>query len=351
MTAINDMDRIVAQMPRLMRTLGRLHLHGSRVLVEDFGKEGQGSLRQWIRRYATWRGHELRKAHMALGIPINVESLMRNWDNAVTYHLMDEWNREGSWSPHSVKVSVKEGPGACPVSEPWVEADYYRWGHVYCDELHQNIVQAYHPEAAVVIPQCMQKREPVCNFHWLMPPTASQDLEQIPPYPGQDVLKDWQSSSDQEAVMGTVRRATRILAVMVHYLREVLNEFHPPQAEKAFTGIMDLWAADRGAALRREREENGWRAGPKDLFVNYDHPYGVAWKTKQKETSDGIEIEVSYCPFAETWGWMGSLSAMKPYCDRCYAGVVKSYDDSLCAEVSRAKTGGDDTCLIRIMKE
>jgi hypothetical protein len=138
---------------------------------------------------------------------------------------------------------------------------------------------------------------------------------------------------------------------MVHYLREVLNDFHPEQAERAFAKVMDLWAADRGAALRRESVENNWAAGSKNMFLNYDHPYDIAWATNQKETPEGIEIEVGYCPFAETWGWMGALSDMKLYCERSYAGLVKSYDDSLRAEVSQSITGGNDTCLIRIMKQ
>ena len=110
-------------------------------------------------------------------------------------------------------------------------------------------------------------------------------------------------------------------------------------------------AADRGAALKRESVENNWGAGAKNLFDNYDHPYDIAWATNQKETSDGIEIEVSYCPFAETWDWMGALSDMKLYCERSYAGVVKGCDDSLCAEVTQSITEGNDTCLIRIMKK
>jgi hypothetical protein len=341
-------EAMVAQMPRLLRTLGRVYMAGTKALLEDFGAEGEKMVRQWIRRFGTWRGQELRKGHMALGLPINMESIMRYWDNSSTFYLTEEWDETGSWSPCEVKVPVKQGE--CYIYEPWAEADFWLWGDVYCDEVHQHTVQAYHPDAVVVIPQRLGKRDSRCTFKWVMPPNAAKQVDPIKPYPGQDVLKDWQSGTREQAGICSLRRTIRITAAMVHFLWEVIREFRPKEAESEFGRIMDRMAADRGSALKKERERQGWGSGPEDLFLNFDMPYTFSWEVGKKGIPSGVEIEISYCPMAETWDWLGSLKVMKPYCEHCYSGIASKYDPSLRAGISRCKTGGDSTCLIRIAK-
>ena len=343
-----SVDTMMSQIPRLMRTAGRVYMAGTRSLLENFGPEGEKSVRQWIRRFATWRGHELRKAHMALGLSINMESLMRHWDTASTFDLRDEWDKLGSWSPYDVRVTIKEG--GCKISEPWAEADFWLWGHVFCDELHQNITQAYHPDALVVIPTTLTKRDPECNFHWSMPPNARKEVKPIDLYPGQDVLKDWQSNTEWEAAASVLRRTTRVMAAMIHYLFEILEEFHPKEAKVEFGRIMVLLAADRASALKKEREANHWRARPEDFFFNFDLPYSTILETEKKISPDEIEIKVKYCPLAETWEWLGSLSNMNSYCERACLGIASIYDASLNVEISGCKPRGDETCHIKIRK-
>ena len=345
------LEKITTALPRIIRASGRLYMEGTKTLIEDFGPDGEQAVREWLRRWGKWRGRELRKGHMALGHSINMESLCKYWDSgAATYHLMEEWEKMGSWDPSNVKVPVKKRVGACPVSEPWRESDFWQWGHVLCDEFHINFVRGYHPDAVVVIPQCIMKRDDFCDFNFIMPPNA-QEPEPVDLYPGQDVLKDWQTGTEKEAVFSGLMRKTRITATRLSFLWEVLAEKFPKEAETEFSKIMDLWAVSRGDALKRERDEQKWGDGPGNLFLNFDHPYDLAWQVDKRVTPDGIEIEVTYCPFAETWGWLDSLPAMRPYCERAYSGIVSSYDDSLSAEVSRSKTRGDETCLINIFRK
>jgi len=239
-------EEITTALPVMIRASGWFYMEAARALTEDFGAEGERTVRRWLRRWGQWRGRELRKGHMALGLPINVETLCKNWDSAAaTYHLMDEWVKEGSWHPGNVKVPVKKGECACPVSEPWRESDFWLWGHVLCDEFHIQFVRGYHPDAVVVIPECIMKRDDACTF-------------------------------------------------------------------------------------------------------NFDHPYRISWETETKVNVDGIEIEVSYCPCAETWNWLGGLSSMRVYCERCYSGIASNYDAAFTAEVPQCKTRGDEVCRIRI---
>jgi len=110
MTKEITIEEITAALPIMIRASGWFYMEAARALTEDFGAEGERTVRRWLRRWGQWRGREMRKGHMALGLPINVETLCKNWDSAAaTYHLMDEWIKEGSWHPGNVKVPVKKG--------------------------------------------------------------------------------------------------------------------------------------------------------------------------------------------------------------------------------------------------
>ena len=351
MTENHTLEKMNRHLPRLMRTQGIIYIAGAKELIGDFGHAGEESVRQWIRRYATWRGRELRKGHMAMGLPINMESLQRYWDSAValtSQHIGDP-EAGGSWAPYDVRLTVK-GP-ECTTYHPWAEEGFWLWGHVFCEEYHQNAAQAYHPEAVVVIPQCLTKRDSFCDFRWVMPPNARKELEPIPPYPGQDVLKDWRRDTEKQTILSAMRRTTRGYAAMIYTLRQVLSEYHSEKAESKFIEILEQVAAERGSDLKKEKDGENWGSDPNNLFLNFDLPYAFIWESERKTIPGGIEIEVAYCPFAETWGWMGALSDMKPYCERTYCGIVTNYDNTLSAEVSRCKTGGDETCLIKIEKK
>lgn len=336
---------------RLLRTQGLIYMAGAKVLIEEFGHAGEDSVRQWIRRYATWRGRELRKGHMAMGLPINMESLQRYWDSAVvlTFQHIGHPEGGGSWAPYDVRLTVK-GP-ECTTHHPWAEEDFWLWGHVFCDEYHQNAAQAYHPEAVVVIPQCLTKRDAICDFRWVMPPNARKEVEPIPFYPGQDVLKDWQMDTEKETVLSAMRRTTRGYAAMIYTLWEVVSEYHSEKADSVFIEILDQMAAKRGADLKKEKDAENWGPDPNTLFHNLDLPYAFIWESERNPIPGGIELKVTYCPFAETWGWVGALSAMKPYCERIYCGIATNYDNLLSAEVSQCKTGGSETCLIKIERK
>ncbi len=338
-------EKIVSRLPALMRAQGVVFMTGTRALIDDFGFEGEKTTRQWIRRVGTWRGHELRKAHIAMGLPINMDSIMRYWDSASSYTCSNVGDTEagGFWSSYNVRIPVDVSE--CMVNMPWAEENFM-WGHIWCDEFHQHAVQAYHPDAVVTIPQCLPKGDPVCDFRWVMPPNAIKELDPIDPYPRQDILKDWKKGTDEETVLSAMRRTTRWYAVMIYFLWEVLSEYHPKEAELKFIKIIDQLAADRASDLKREMKD----FESEDLFLNFDLPYTFTWDVSKKVVAGVIEIEVSYCPLAETWKWLDGLSDMRPYCERSYSGIFKTYNPSLRAEVSLCKTGGDETCLIKIEK-
>jgi hypothetical protein len=76
-------EEITTALPVMIRASGWFYMEAARALTEDFGAEGERTVRRWLRRWGQWRGRELRKGHMALGLPINVETLCKNWDSAM----------------------------------------------------------------------------------------------------------------------------------------------------------------------------------------------------------------------------------------------------------------------------
>ena len=45
----SSVETIIAQMPKLLKLIGRLHMLGSKVLIKHFGSEGEKSVRRWCR--------------------------------------------------------------------------------------------------------------------------------------------------------------------------------------------------------------------------------------------------------------------------------------------------------------
>jgi hypothetical protein len=334
----------------MIKTAGWLYMAGASTLVEQYGADGQKSVREWLRNWGDWRGKELRKAHMALGLPINMESLCKYWDSAAaTGHLMEEWLNEGSWEPYNVRVPVKDRKGACPISEPWRENNFWELGHVLCDEFHIHFVRGYHPDAVVVIPKCIMKRDALCDFNFVMPPN-SREPEAVAPYPGQNVLQDWKTESDEEGVLSGLKRKTRITAGRIFFLWEAIIKRFPESAGSIFKTIMEKWADSRSWALRQEQEMEIGPESLKDFFYHLDHPYSIVWETSIKASENCLEIEVSYCPFAETWQWLGELKAMRMFCESCYSRIGKHCQPPLEGDLGKCMCKGDDICEIRISR-
>jgi hypothetical protein len=137
---------------------------------------------------------------------------------------------------------------------------------------------------------------------------------------------------------------------MIHYLLEILEEFHSKESVQEFDRAMELLAVDRASAIKKEKDSNNWGSGPEDFFNNYDMPYSTIWEYEKKATPRGMEIEVSYCPLAETWEWLETPPSIKKYCQQACLGMAPLYDASLIGNVSQCMPQGDNKCRIEINK-
>ena len=186
---------------RQIRASGWLYMVAYKKLVGEFGFDGRTTIRRWMRTWGIWRGEQTRKGHHALGLEISMENLMLNWDSdaAATPELKAAWKCDPAcrFTPGCVKIITPPGHYSCPQHELWAENDFLFDAHVHCDEFHVKYVQGYHPEATVVIPECMTKKDEACHFTFLRDPEA-KDPPHLPLYEGEDPLKDWKADTDEE---------------------------------------------------------------------------------------------------------------------------------------------------------
>ena len=71
-----NMDDLVAAMQRLLKTSARMYMYLTTATIEAFGREGEMTVRLGLRAHGQWRGAEMRQAHHAPGLAINMQNLI-----------------------------------------------------------------------------------------------------------------------------------------------------------------------------------------------------------------------------------------------------------------------------------
>lgn len=288
-----------------LQASARLYMFFARETLAQAGDAGEAPVRDSIRGYGRWRGDEMRQAHTALGMPINVETLMRYWDSASTYVAKDEVSDHGSYAPHDVSFDVTY----CPASLAWKEADFHRWGHVYCDEFHQSAATAYHPDAMVTIPINMMKGDHRCAFRWVMANRTEEDLLPRPESEqtelGRELVPLYARTGDEEDAMRlALTRTNRLLGgrylTFVHALVEHLGE----EAASRIAGrALADWAEDRGLRLRHRLERTGSDTSARTVWSELDLAPEFTWEAELLDADAGADLEVSISrtPLDDVW--------------------------------------------------
>lgn len=345
-----EQSHVAEVFERWIRSSGWLFMDAS-IVLEEKGLTGKMCIRQWMRRWGVWRGRQARKGHQAVGYEINMINLMRHWDSsaAVTESLAKSWEK-ARWTPCNVVVDTPDEPGNCPQSCLWREHDFWMDGHVHCDEFHTMYCRGYHPQAQVVLPECIMKNDPACTFSWMMPPDA-EPAPVVEPYEGEDVLLDWAEGTKDEMNFRAMRRKSRVTAGRIYFLREVIYEMFPEDADDLFRRIMERWTRDRGADLKAYLDQKGVSIGFENLLENFDYPYNYLWEVEAAK-KDGITgVEIGYCPYAETWKWLdrdygrdSGRELGEYYCKRCYKNVFETANPGIEVELTACRMCGDKTC-------
>ena len=236
-----------------------MYMHLTKVTIERFGRDGEMTIRYGLRAYGKWRGIEMREAHHAMGLEINMKNLIGCWDNASTYIIKDDMEQQGTYKPYDTRFDVHY----CPAAEAWKDAEFHQWGHVYCDEFHQACASTYHPDGNVVIPRNLMKGDDHCHFQWIMPPNAEKlDLGE-PSELGRKLARDYTASTDIEAAWLSLKRSNRLVGGRFYTHASVILERHggqaaPPSSRRCGSGVRSA-AACCARSTRRPASSRAWR--------------------------------------------------------------------------------------------
>ena len=118
---------------------GRSIISSGTELTEVLSEAGEQLLRKAVRETARERGEALRQEHIEAGLPINLESLMKNYDSPVEEAF--EWAEGEVMTPTRWHADCTY----CPFYDVWGKVGGQKLGWLFDEELHPALYQAYHP--------------------------------------------------------------------------------------------------------------------------------------------------------------------------------------------------------------
>tara|TARA_A100001037_G_scaffold263897_1_gene254385 strand:- start:7047 stop:8072 length:1026 start_codon:yes stop_codon:yes gene_type:complete len=139
---------------------GALYFFLGTEVTTQLGDAGEKLLRRAVRETARERGEALRREHIAAGLPINLESLMKNYDSPVEEAF--EWAEGEIMTPERWHADCTY----CPFYDVWGEVGGQKLGWLFDEELHPALYQAYHPGIQVKFVSNKNHGHAVCGFRF-----------------------------------------------------------------------------------------------------------------------------------------------------------------------------------------
>ena len=317
-----QMDELMESMRRMLKTSARMYMHLTKATIDRFGRDGEMTVRYGLRAYGSWRGLEMRAAHHALGLDINMKNLIGCWDNASTYIVKDSMEAEGTYKPYDTRFDVPY----CPAAEAWKEAEFFQWGHVYCDEFHQACASAYHPDGNVVIPQNMMKGDDHCHFRWIMPPDAEKLELGEPSELGTRLARDYSASSELEAAWLSLKRSGRLVGGRFVTAARVVLDRHGEAGRQMINEALASWGADRGRHLRDEHLGRGIEPSLQNFVRHHDFPMHLVWSVREIEMeASRVVLEISDTPQDQAWADLGAAELGMVWYEASYPSMAAAY--------------------------
>lgn len=335
----NDLalDELVAAMKRLLKLSARMYMHLTKATISRFGREGEMTIRYGLRAYGQWRGLEMRAAHHAMGLEINMANLIGCWDNASTYVVKDELSAEGQYKPYDTRFDVH----FCPASEAWKDAEFHQWGHVYCDEFHQACASSYHPDGNVVIPQNLMKGDDHCHFQWIMPPNAERLELGEPSDFGRRLARDYSAESELEAAWRSLKRSNRLVGGRFFSHVKVILDRHGEEGREVIAEALRAWGAERGRLLRKEHQDAGVEISIASFIEHHDMPLRFVWQQTAVVVDSHGYVEIGDTPHEEAWEDYDALDCGAMFYRESYPAMAQAYEPGLSAVWTRLRSQGD----------
>jgi hypothetical protein len=343
-----DVDQVKQSLHRLLQAGARLYMHLTNETLARFGQAGEMTVRRHLRDYGKWRAAEMREAHNALGMEINMETLIRCWDSASVFIVKDRMEEEGKYTPYDVIFDVHY----CPAAEAWKEAGFHRWGHVFCDEFHQACASSYHPDGNVVIPINMMKGDDHCHFRWLMPPGAREIDYEPPSALGSKLARFYRADSPERGAYDALMRTSRLLAGRYWTFAEAIRAAHPPaEAEACIRDALRAWALQRGTLLREAHEHDGVEPNAANLFLEMDLMPRYLWDvTEHVSLPDHYEAVIDWTPLDDAWRDLNATADARAFWRETMPWLARGYDARLDASVPALAWDGDPETRVVIRR-
>jgi len=335
-----SLDLIERKMDEAMRLVAYCYMYVAKPALERFRKEGEIAIRKGLRAYGNIRGKLMRKWHNEMGLPINMESANRYWYGSsllLAGKPGTVFEESAVFKPYF--VYYKFAP--CAFHDAWREGGFEREGYIYCDEIHQEAIMAYHPNAIVEIHENLNKGDPYCLFKWMMPPEIPEDKLGRSAY--EKMEKRMRENPEQE-LLACLKRQTVCGALMHSCLSDsLIKQFGKRGEELVRKALRDLGLKE-AERIKAKLKDAGKELTVENALYEFDLPYGLLWKM-DVNTSDGVfKADVEYCPLGELWSEIGHKKLGLIYCQEIYTSVFGGLYEKADVRVPKCMMKKDSKC-------
>lgn len=169
--------RALALVRGTSRNAGALYMFIAREVIRVWDATGEQVVREGVRAIGRERGTVLREKHIREGKPLNLKTLMEDWDGPLvsTWVFNEGYLSEGAWH---------QDCRYCPYADVWAEfgKEGLALGLLYDVELHTTMYTTYHPGTIVRWDELKTRGDHLCKFRISIPELASpNDPEYKPP--------------------------------------------------------------------------------------------------------------------------------------------------------------------------
>jgi hypothetical protein len=171
-------ERALALVRQTSRNVGALYMFVGREIIRVYDATGEQLVREGVRGIGRERGSVLKQKHLAEGKPLNLKTLMLDWDGPLISTWVfdgDGYLSEGTWH---------QDCRYCPYADVWAEfgSEGLALGHLYDVELHTTMYQTYHPGVIVRWEALKTRGDHLCKFRFSIPELMSpNDPEYVSP--------------------------------------------------------------------------------------------------------------------------------------------------------------------------
>jgi hypothetical protein len=159
----------LAMVRQTSRNAGALYMFVAREIMRAYDATGEQLVREGVRGIGRERGTALKEKHLREGKPLNLKTLMLDWDGPlVSTWVFNEggYLSEGSWHQDCIY---------CPYADVWgaFGPEGLSLGYLYDIELHTTMYETYYPGTVVRWDELKTRGDYLCKFRISIPELLS----------------------------------------------------------------------------------------------------------------------------------------------------------------------------------